>query len=102
MVLKSLVIWLMFILVESLNGTARILWLVPALGNGLAHQVSFAIGSVLILTMATVLGPWLQASWVQRLPIFGADRLVDGRGNMRWKLQGLLPMMQASGTDVTH
>jgi hypothetical protein len=59
----------MFILVESLNGTARILWLVPALGNGLAHQVSFAIGSLLILTLATAFVPWLRASWVQSVGI---------------------------------
>jgi hypothetical protein len=68
-VLRSLVIWLIFILVESLNGTARILWLIPALGNGLAHQVSFVIGLLLILTLATVFVPWLRASWVQSIGI---------------------------------
>ena len=69
MVLRSLVIWLILIFLESLNGTARILWLIPALGNGLAHQVSFAIGCLLILALATAFVPWLRASWVQSVGI---------------------------------
>jgi hypothetical protein len=39
---------------------------------------------------------------MQGLPIFGADRLVDGVCDVRWKLLGLLPVMQASGEDVTR
>lgn len=68
-VLRSLIVWLIFILIESLNGTVRILWLVPALGNGLAHQVSFAIGSLLILILSTAFVPWLRASWAQSVSI---------------------------------
>lgn len=45
---------------------------------------------------------WRATTWMQGLPIFGADRLVEGRGDMRWKLLGLLPVMQASGADVTR
>lgn len=45
---------------------------------------------------------WRATTWMQGLPIFGADRLVDGQGDMRWNLLGLLPMMQASGADVTR
>jgi hypothetical protein len=54
-----------FILAESLNGAARIFWLIPLLGDRLAHQVSFAIGSLLILTIATLFIRWLKAekSW---------------------------------------
>ncbi|HEY9816544.1 MAG TPA: hypothetical protein V6D20_12215 [Candidatus Obscuribacterales bacterium] len=69
MLLRSFVIWLVFILAESLNGIARSLWLVPSLGNSLAHRVSFAIGSLLILIIATVFVPWLRASRVQSLGI---------------------------------
>jgi hypothetical protein len=32
----------------------------------------------------------------------GFDRLVDGAGEMRWKLLGLVPVMTASGPDITH
>ncbi|NJK63318.1 MAG: hypothetical protein HC921_12110 [Synechococcaceae cyanobacterium SM2_3_1] len=66
-ILKSIVIWFAFIFVESLNGTARILWLVPLLGDPLAHQVSFAIGSVLVLTIATLFIQWVHASHVSQL-----------------------------------
>jgi hypothetical protein len=45
---------------------------------------------------------WRATTWMQGLPIFGADRLVDGQGDMRWKLLGLLPVMQASGADVAR
>jgi hypothetical protein len=55
-------IWLVFILAESLNGTARIFWLVPFLGDRLAHQISFIIGSVLILAIATLFARWLHVS----------------------------------------
>lgn len=36
------------------------------------------------------------------LPIRGSDRLVDGQGAMRWKLFGLIPVMTASGSDITR
>ncbi|MFN4774226.1 MAG: hypothetical protein ACK5VA_21785 [Pseudanabaena sp.] len=64
-ILKSVLVWLVFILAESLNGAARIFWLIPLLGDRLAHQVSFAIGSLLILTIATLFIRWLKAekSW---------------------------------------
>ncbi|MFN9469415.1 MAG: hypothetical protein ACK6BS_20295 [Pseudanabaena sp.] len=64
-ILKSVLVWLVFILAESLNGAARIFCLIPLLGDRLAHQVSFAIGSLLILTIATLFIRWLKAekSW---------------------------------------
>lgn len=65
-ILKSIGIWLVFILAESLNGAARIFWLVPLLGDPLAHQVSFAIGSVLVLTIATLFIRWLHISHVSQ------------------------------------
>ena len=35
-------------------------------------------------------------------PIRGSDRLVDGEGTMRWKLFGVIPVMTASGPDITR
>lgn len=57
--IRSLLVWLMFILAESLNGTIRNLWLIPALGDRPAHQLSFLIGSGLIITIATLFIRWL-------------------------------------------
>jgi hypothetical protein len=61
-ILKSVLVWLIIILAESINGTVRIFLLVPSLGDRLAHQISFVIGSVLILAIATFFVRWLQAS----------------------------------------
>lgn len=36
------------------------------------------------------------------LPIRGFDRLTNGRGEMRWKLLGLVPVATAAGADVTR
>jgi hypothetical protein len=60
--LKSIAIWLILILVESLNGTIRMLWLVPSVGELRAHQISFVTGSLLILTIATLFVRWLNLS----------------------------------------
>lgn len=70
-ILKSVLVWLVFILAESLNGTARIFWLMPLLGDRLAHQVSFAIGSLLILAIATLFIRWLKAEKFTQLLSIG-------------------------------
>ena len=66
-ILKGIIVWLVFIVAESLNGTVRILWLVPSLGELRAHQISFITGSFLVLTIATLFVRWLQASRVSQL-----------------------------------
>jgi hypothetical protein len=58
---RSVMIWLMFIAAESLNGTVRNVWLIPALGDRLAYHISFVTGSLLILTIVTLFIRWLNA-----------------------------------------
>ncbi len=36
------------------------------------------------------------------LPVRGSDRLLDGEGAMRWKLLGVIPVLTASGSDITR
>ena len=36
------------------------------------------------------------------MPIRGSDRLVDGEGTMRWRLFGIIPVMTASGPNITR
>ena len=36
------------------------------------------------------------------LPVRGYDRIVDGHGEMRWKLLGMVPVVAAAGDDVTR
>jgi hypothetical protein len=45
---------------------------------------------------------WRATVRMHRLPIRGFDRLVDGEGEMRWKLLGLVPIMTAAGSDITR
>lgn len=66
-VLKSVAIWLIFIMAESLNGLIRTLWLVPSVGNLWAHQISFLTGSFLVLAIATLFIRWLHASRLSQL-----------------------------------
>jgi hypothetical protein len=65
--LKSIAIWLTFIFAESLNGTVRNLWLIPTIGDRLANQISFASGSLLILTIATLFIGWLNPSGITQM-----------------------------------
>jgi hypothetical protein len=45
---------------------------------------------------------WRATTWMNGLPIWGADRVVDGVGDMQWKMLGLFPVIQASGEDITR
>lgn len=45
---------------------------------------------------------WRAKARVSGIPVSGYDRLVDGRGAMRWRLMGILPVMQASGPDISR
>lgn len=45
---------------------------------------------------------WQARVRMHGLPITGSDRYVDGAGEMRWKLLGLLPVVTAAGPDVSR
>ena len=45
---------------------------------------------------------WRASVRMSGLAIRGFDRLVDGEGEMRWKLLGLFPVMTASGPDISR
>jgi hypothetical protein len=45
---------------------------------------------------------WKATVRMHGLPVTGFDRLIDGEGAMRWKLLGIVPVMTASGPDVTR
>jgi hypothetical protein len=46
---------------------------------------------------------WTATVRLLGVPIFGGfDRLLDGAGEMRWKLLGIVPVMTASGPDITR
>jgi len=39
---------------------------------------------------------------MNRMPIVGFDRFVDGDGAMRWKLFGILPIVTTAGLDIAR
>ena len=66
---RGIIVWLVFIFAESLNGTVRNLLLAPSLGNFWAHQISFFTGSILVLAIALASVRWLHASRSQLLGV---------------------------------
>lgn len=58
---RALLIWLLIVVVESIHGTIRELFIKPAIGDVPARQVSVFTGSLLILLVATLTAPWLRA-----------------------------------------
>lgn len=45
---------------------------------------------------------WSATAWMNRLPIVGSDRIIDGIGAMQWKLLGLFPVRTGTGSDITR
>lgn len=67
LLLKSIAVWLIFILTESLNGTIRTFWLVPNVGDPLAHYLAFISGMLIVLAIALLFIRWLGARRVPQL-----------------------------------
>ena len=60
---------------------------------------AFTAEQVIVGARATV---WCASVRVFGLPLRGYDRLVDGEGAMRWRLLGIVPLIRASGPDITR
>lgn len=56
---RACIVWLLIILLESLSGTLRELFVKPLLGDLPARQLGVATGSLLILLLA-----WRSATWL--------------------------------------
>ncbi|WP_404790125.1 hypothetical protein [Altericista sp. CCNU0014] len=67
LLLRSIAVWLVFIAVESLNGTIRNVWLTPSLGDVWAYRISFVTGAFVVLAIATLFIRWLRAVRVFQL-----------------------------------
>jgi hypothetical protein len=90
-------------------------WLVHAVAPGtplwqsveLSMRGEIRIGSWRPFTARQVLAPprgfvWAATARLSGLPVTGFDRFSSGSGEMRWRLGGLVPVMSASGPDVTR
>jgi hypothetical protein len=68
--LRALVVWLVFITVESVLGTLRVLFLEPRLGAEPAQWTGFVTGSAALLIVAYLLIEWIHAPrWAALLQI---------------------------------
>ncbi|HMV51986.1 MAG TPA: hypothetical protein PLD20_07415 [Blastocatellia bacterium] len=72
LLLRGLAVWGVIILVESLHGTARELWLRPLLGDFRARQISVFTAMALILLVALLFARWLRATQRRQLLAVGA------------------------------
>lgn len=90
-------------------------WLLHSIapGTGLARAARLSmrgtirIGAWRPFTAHQVIRPdvgfvWTARSRIAGLPVHGFDRYLDGAGEMRWRLAGLIPVMSAHGPDVTR
>jgi len=56
---EAILVWLLIIVVESVHGVLRNLFVAPAIGDFEARQAGVFIGSALILLIAWLTAPWL-------------------------------------------
>jgi hypothetical protein len=90
-------------------------WLTHAIAPGiplwqsveLSIRGQIRIGAWRPFTARQVLAPprgfiWAAHARFFGLPVVGFDRLSSGSGQMRWRLGGLIPVMSATGPDVTR
>jgi hypothetical protein len=69
---RALLAWLILISVEFVHGTLRAIFLVPVVGDFRSRQIGVFTGSILILAVAYLLFPWLDASDKKSLLSVGA------------------------------
>jgi hypothetical protein len=75
-----------------------------ALSARLRMRGRIKIGRWVPFTARQVLSPHVGFVWAARAAgiVSGSDRFVDGRGEMDWRLFGLIRVMQGSGPDVSR
>jgi len=70
LLLRALAVWLVFITVESVLGTLRVLFLEPRMSAEPAHWTGFVTGSAALLIVAYLLIDWIRAErWSALLEI---------------------------------
>ena len=68
---RGLALWCLIMLVETLNGIARVRFLVPRVGDLRSRQLGVVTGSLLIFVITLALIPWVGGSRVVPLLVLG-------------------------------
>lgn len=74
--LKSLVVWLLLMLTETIHGTARIFLLVPLTGDFRARQITVFTGALLIFGITALLIKWIKPLTVGQCLLIGAGWVI--------------------------
>ena len=74
--LRALAVWLVFITVESILGTLRVLFVEPRIGVGAAQRIGLITGSAALLIVTYLLIVWMRAEGRAALLGVGALWLV--------------------------
>jgi len=59
---RALAVWLMIAVTESIHGILRELLMAPMLGDALARRIAFFVACALIVFIAWLTAPWLEAT----------------------------------------
>ena len=68
---RATAVWLVIIVAESVSGAIRSLWLIPAVGEGRASQIGFAVGVIIIVTTAWLFIRWMNPEKLSHLLLIG-------------------------------
>ena len=68
---RATLVWMLIILVESMHGAAREIFIAPVLGDLRARQLGVLVGSVLIFLIAWATAKWMGAKTRQAQLIVG-------------------------------
>jgi hypothetical protein len=68
---RATLVWMLIILVESLHGAVRAVFIAPVLGDLRARQLGVLVGSALILLIAWATSRWMGAATRQWQLIIG-------------------------------
>ena len=90
-------------------------WLIHAIAEGtplwpsvvLTMRGEIRLGAWRPFTATQILAPprgfiWAASARIFGLPVTGFDRYSSGSGQMDWRIGGLVPVMSATGSDVTR
>ncbi len=69
--LRAFLVWLLIIFAESVHGTLRQIFLVPAIGDFSARRIAFFTGMLLIFLIAWLYVRWIRAENVKQLLLVG-------------------------------
>jgi hypothetical protein len=56
--LRGLIAWCLIMVLETVHGILRGLYLVPLVGQAEANRIGWPVGAIIVLTVATLLRPW--------------------------------------------